>query len=211
MVNQQLIDPESIVVVGASNNITKPGGKLFHNIKNGTFGGSLYAINPKEDSIQGLPSFRELKDLPSVDLAILAVPASFCLQAVKELVETKNTKAFIIVSAGFSEENEAGADIEKQIAQLCKSHEAALIGPNCIGVLTPAYQGIFTLPIPSLDPRGCDFITGSGATAVFIMEAGLQKGLKFANMFSVGNSAVRAWKMYWPTSMKPMLRAYPQG
>ncbi len=55
--------------------------------------------------------------------------------------------------------------------------------------MTPAYQGVFTLPIPSLDPMGCDFISGSGATAVFIMEAGLQKGLRFAHVFSVGNSA----------------------
>ncbi len=65
-----------------------------------------------------------------------------------------------------------------------------LIGPNCIGVMTPAYQGVFTLPIPRLDPQGCDFISGSGATAVFIMEAGLQKGLKFNHVFSVGNSAL---------------------
>ncbi|MCP4313597.1 MAG: CoA-binding protein [Bacteroidetes bacterium] len=189
MVNQQLIDPKSIVVVGASNNIAKPGGKLFHNIKNGTFNGSLYAINPKEDTIQGLPSFRKVKELPPVDLAILAVPAFLCPATVMELAETKNTKAFIIVSAGFSEENEAGARIEKEIAEVCRANEAALIGPNCIGVLTPAFQGVFTLPIPRLDPQGCDFITGSGATAVFIMEAGLQKGLKFAHVFSVGNSA----------------------
>ncbi len=189
MVNQQLIDPESIVVVGASNNKAKPGGKLFHNIKSGTFKGKLYAINPKEDTIQGLPSFREVKDLPSVDLAILAVPATLCLQAVRQLAETRNTKAFIIVSAGFSEENEAGARIEKEIVEVCRANGAVLIGPNCIGVMTPAYQGVFTLPIPALDPRGCDFITGSGATAVFIMEAGLQKGLKFAHVFSVGNSA----------------------
>ena len=55
--------------------------------------------------------------------------------------------------------------------------------------MTPAYQGVFTLPIPRLDPQGCDFISGSGATAVFIMESGLQKGLKFNHVFSVGNSA----------------------
>lgn len=189
MVNQQLIDPESIVVVGASNNKAKPGGKLFHNIKCGTFKGQLYAINPKEDSIQGRPSFREVKELPEVDLAILAIPASLCLAIVRELAETKKTKAVIIVSAGFSEENQAGAAIEKEITEVCRANGAALIGPNCIGVLTPAYQGVFTLPIPSLDSQGCDFITGSGATAVFIMEAGLQKGLKFAHVFSVGNSA----------------------
>nr|MDA3822286.1 acetate--CoA ligase family protein [Bacteroidales bacterium] len=79
--------------------------------------------------------------------------------------------------------------IEKKITAICDKYEAALIGPNCIGVMTPGYQGVFTLPIPKLDPKGCDFISGSGATAVFIMEAGLQKGLKFNSVFSVGNSA----------------------
>ncbi|MCK5136056.1 MAG: acetate--CoA ligase family protein [Bacteroidales bacterium] len=189
MVNKQLIEPESIVVVGASNNIAKPGGKLFHNIRTGTFRGNLYALNPKEDSIQGLPSYRDVKDLPDTDLAILAIPATGCRETIRELAETRNTRAFIIVSAGFSEEDEAGTEIENEIVQICKTYDAALIGPNCIGVMTPAYQGVFTLPIPRLDPQGCDFISGSGSTAVFIMEAGLQKGLKFNHVFSVGNSA----------------------
>lgn len=189
MVNRQLIDPESIVVVGASNNIAKPGGKLIFNIRTGTFKGKLYALNPKEENIQGLKVYREAADLPPTDLAILAIPAKLCFDTVKVLAETKSTRAFIIVSAGFSEEDETGADIEKKIVEVCKSHDAALIGPNCIGVMTPSYQGVFTLPIPRLDPHGCDFISGSGATAVFIMESGLQKGLRFNHVFSVGNSA----------------------
>ena len=189
MINRQLINPESIVVVGASNNISKPGGKLFYNIRTGTFKGKLCAVNPKEDEIQGLPSYREIVDLPQTELAFLAVPASLCTAVVKELAETRGTRAFIIVSAGFSEENSEGAEIEKEIVEICKKHDAALIGPNCIGVMTPAYQGVFTLPIPQLDPEGCDFISGSGATAVFIMESGLQKGLRFNHVFSVGNSA----------------------
>lgn len=189
MVNRQLIDPESIVVVGASDNLSKPGGKLIHNIHTGSFKGSLYALNPKKDSIQGLPSYRDVKELPETDLAILAVPAPLCLEIVQELAANKNTRAFIIVSAGFSEENEQGAIIEQKIKEICEHYEAALVGPNCIGVMTPAYQGVFTLPIPRLDPQGCDFISGSGATAVFIMESGLQKGLKFNHVFSVGNSA----------------------
>jgi acyl-CoA synthetase (NDP forming) len=189
MVNQQLIDPKSIVVVGASNNISKPGGKIFYNIRNGTFKGALYAVNPGEDSIQEMQSFREISELPDTDLAILAIPAQYCTDAVRQLAETKNTKAFIVISAGFSEENEEGARIEKKLVGICNAHEAALIGPNCIGVMTPAYQGVFTLPIPILGPKGCDFISGSGATAVFIMESGLQKGLQFNHVFSVGNSA----------------------
>jgi acyl-CoA synthetase (NDP forming) len=190
MVNRQLTDPESIVVVGASNNLTKPGGKLFYNILTGTFSGELFALNPREDSIQGFPSYHTVEDLPETDLAILAIPASLCLETVRDLALKKQTRAFIIVSAGFSEENQEGARIEKEIAQVCRMHGAALIGPNCIGVMTPSYQGVFTLPIPKLEAGGCDFISGSGATAVFIMEAGLQKGLKFNHVFSVGNSAL---------------------
>jgi acetyltransferase len=189
MINRQLINPESIVVAGASNNICKPGGKLFYNIRTGTFGGKLYGLNPREDQIQGLPSYREVCDLPSTELAFLAIPAGLCAAVVQELAETKGTRAFIIVSAGFSEENVQGAEIEREIVQICNKFDAALIGPNCIGVMTPSYQGVFTLPIPRLDPRGCDFISGSGATAVFIMESGLQKGLRFNHVFSVGNSA----------------------
>ena len=189
MINRQLINPESIVVVGASNNITKPGGKLFYNIRTGTFKGSLCALNPQEDEIQGLPSYREIRELPDVELAFLAVPAMLCASLVRELAETRGTRAFIIVSAGFSEENDEGAEVEREIVEICNQYDAALIGPNCIGVMTPAYQGVFTLPIPNLDPQGCDFISGSGATAVFIMESGLQKGLRFNHVFSVGNSA----------------------
>ncbi|MEN8202040.1 MAG: acetate--CoA ligase family protein [Bacteroidota bacterium] len=189
MVNRQLIEPESIVVVGASNNVSKPGGKLFHNLRVGTFKGELYGLNPKEDSIQGLPCFHSVEEMPATDLAFLAVPAKLCLEIVREMAETRNTRAFIIVSAGFSEENAEGAIIEKELVKICNSHQASLIGPNCIGVMTPAYQGVFTLPIPRLDPQGCDFISGSGATAVFIMESGLQKGLRFNHVFSVGNSA----------------------
>jgi acyl-CoA synthetase (NDP forming) len=189
MINRQLINPESIVVVGASNNICKPGGKLLHNIRNGTYKGALYSLNPKEEEIQGLPSYRRIEELPPTELAFLAVPAALCASLVRELAGTKGTRAFIIVSAGFSEENKEGARIEAEIVEICKEYDAALIGPNCIGVMTPSYQGVFTLPIPKLDPKGCDFISGSGATAVFIMESGLQKGLRFNHVFSVGNSA----------------------
>lgn len=189
MVNRQLIEPESIVVVGASNNTSKPGGKLFHNLRTGTFKGALYALNPKEETIQGLPAYRDVSELPDTDLAFLAVPAPLCLQIVADLARSKGTRAFVIISAGFGEENEEGMKIEREIVKVCASYGASLVGPNCIGVMTPFYQGVFTMPIPRLDPMGCDFISGSGATAVFIMEAGLQKGLKFNHVFSVGNSA----------------------
>ena len=146
-------------------------------------------VNPKEKEVQGVRSFPSVEVLPEVDLAILAIPARFCPDTVRVLTETKNTKAFIIVSAGFSEENEEGKTLEQEVVALVEKAGASLIGPNCIGVMTPFYQGVFTLPIPKLSPKGVDFISGSGATAVFIMESGMPKGLQFASVFSVGNSA----------------------
>lgn len=189
MINKKLLNPNSIVVVGASNNIHKPGGKVLKNLLDGNFKGDLYVTNPKEDEVQGVQSFKDPNDLPNVDLAILAIAAKYCVQTVKLLVEQKQTRAFIILSAGFSEENEEGAKLEKEIVDIINNVDGSLIGPNCVGVLNQNYNGIFTTPIPKLDPQGVDFISGSGATAVFIIESGVLKGLKFASVYSVGNSA----------------------
>lgn len=189
MINEQLLRPKSIVIVGASNNIQKPGGKIVKNLLDHQFAGDLYAINPNEDRIQGIPCFAAVEELPSVDLAILAIPARFCHDVILQLIEGNDTRAFIIISAGFSETDEKGKILEQQIAETVEKHHACLIGPNCIGVMTPDHASVFTTPVPKLTPDGCDFISGSGATAVFIIESGIPKGLRFANVFSVGNSA----------------------
>lgn len=189
MINEQLLNPKSIVVVGGSDDVQKPGGKVLKNLIDGDFKGDLYVANPKMDSVQGIQSYKDPKDLPQVDLAILAIAAKFCPSTIKFLAEERNTRAFIILSAGFSEENEEGAKLEQEIVEIVNSVGGSLIGPNCVGVLNPNYNGVFTTPIPSLDPKGCDFISGSGATAVFIMESGVPKGLSFASVYSVGNSA----------------------
>lgn len=189
MINKQLINPESIVVIGASNDISKPGGKILKNIIDGGYSGKLYVVNPKETRVQGINVYAAASDMPPVDLAILAIAARFVPDTIETLIKHKNTRAFIILSAGFSEESPEGQKLEKKVVELINSVNGALIGPNCTGILTPYHHSIFTYPIPKLDPKGCDFISGSGATACFIMEEGIPKGLTFANVFSVGNSA----------------------
>ncbi len=189
MINQQLINPSSIVVVGASNDITKPGGKILKNIIDGNFKGELYVTNLKEDMVQGIKSYKDPAELPQVDLAVMAIAAKFIPETVEILTLQKGTRAFIILSAGFSEESHEGALLEKDVVEKINKVNGSLIGPNCVGILTPYHHSIFTYPIPRLEPKGCDFISGSGATACFIMEAGIPKGLTFANVFSVGNSA----------------------
>lgn len=189
MVTKQLIDPKSIVVVGGSDDVHKPGGAVLRNLQDGNFKGSLYVVNPKMDEVQGIKSYKDVKDLPEVDCAILAIAAKYCPATVEILAKQKNTRAFIILSAGFHEENKEGARLEHQIVEIIDSVGGSLIGPNCIGVLTNHYSGVFSLPIPKLDPQGVDLISGSGATALFIMDVGMQKGIKFNSTYSVGNSA----------------------
>ncbi len=190
MLNDQLLNPSSIVVVGGSDDIRKPGGKIVSNIVNGGYSKPLYIINHKQDSVQGIRAYQQVEGLPfGIDLAILAIAATECVAVIEKLAKTKDTKAFIVISAGFSEEGESGALLEKQMVEIVKSVNGCLIGPNCVGVITQNHKSVFTEPIPALNVKGADFISGSGATAVFIMESGYFKGLKFNSVFSVGNSA----------------------
>ena len=157
------------------------------NIINGGFTGTLRIVNPKEDEVQGIKVFHDISELPPTELAILVIPARFCPDTVKALASEKGTKAFIIISAGFGEETEEGALLEKEILDTCEQYGAALIGPNCIGLLNNHHHSVFTKPIPQLNPRGVDFISGSGATAVFILESAVMKGLQFNSVWSIGN------------------------
>ena len=189
MINNQLLHPQSIAVVGGSSNVSKPGGKILKNIIDGGFKGAVYAVNPRETDITGAICFSDVKWLPEVDLAILSIPAKLCLQVIKILTREKTTRAFVIISAGFSEEGAEGALLEKEIVDEINSVNGCLIGPNCIGILTPDHHSLFTSLIPIMDPMGCDLISSSGATAVFILESGMTKGLRFSSIFSVGNGA----------------------
>ena len=206
MLRKELIDPASIVVVGGSNNIRKPGGKVLLNIIEGGYKGKLFVVNKKEDEVQGIKCYQDTTELPDVDLAIIAIPAQYCKDTIRILAEEKKTRAFVIITAGFSEQTSEGAILEKEIADIVTANDANMIGPNCMGVLTPSYNGIFTSPVPRLNPHGCDFVSGSGGTAIFILESALPKGLTFSSLFSVGNSTqigVEDVLQHWDETFDP--------
>lgn len=188
MITTQLLRPASIVVVGASNNVHKPGGAILRNLISGGYTGELRAVNPKETEIQGVKAYADVKDIPDTDLAVLAIPAAFCPDAVQTLAAEKQVRAFIILSAGFGEETHEGAILEDRILQTVNEYGASLIGPNCIGYMNSFHHSVFSQPIPNLNPHGVDLISSSGATAVFILESAVTKGLPFNSVWSVGNA-----------------------
>ncbi|MBR2437657.1 MAG: CoA-binding protein, partial [Bacteroidales bacterium] len=189
MIAKELISPRSVAVIGASDDTSKPGGNALKNLIDTGYNGELYAVNPKNDYVQGIKSYKSADDLPQTDCAILAIPAKMCPQTVEVLCRDKGCRGIVIFSAGFHEESHEGALLEMEITDTVNRYGASLIGPNCIGLITNSYAGVFTHPVSNLSPDGIDIVSGSGATVVFIMEEAVKRGLNFSNVFSVGNSA----------------------
>ena len=144
----------------------------------------------RDEQVQGLPTFPSVEALPSPpELAIISIPAPHVVDAVRSLAQ-RGTKGFIVLSCGFSELNEQGRILEQELTDIVNNAEGTLIGPNSLGVFTPQYFGTFGGPTHDPVPGTIDFISASGSTAAFIMEAGLDRGVPFASLVSVGNSAM---------------------
>lgn len=213
MITKELFDASSIAIVGASNDTGKIGGKVTENLITAGYKKPVYLINPKESEIMGYKSYASVNDMANAELAIIAIPVKYVEETIKVLAEEKNTKAFIILSSGFSETNDEGAQIEQSIVDICNKNGASLIGPNCIGVMTPNYCGIFAGCIPELKEKGCDLVSGSGSIATFIVEQGVPIGLSFASIISVGNSAqigvediVKYWDETFDENKSPKIK-----
>ncbi len=189
MLSTELLDPKSILVVGGSTRLDHLGGSVLKNLLDQGFKGELMVMNPKRDRVQGVRSYRAVEDVPGVELAIFAIPAAQIRPIMETLIRNKGTRAFIVYSAGFSELNEEGRILEQELLSLVNENGCSLLGPNHIGMLNQNYAGIFTKPVPRLDPGGVDYVSGSGATAVFTVEAAKRTGLTFNSLITVGNSA----------------------
>ncbi|TAL68264.1 MAG: CoA-binding protein [Bacteroidetes bacterium] len=203
MIPKELIEPKSIVVVGGSNDISKPGGRVMKNIIDGGYKGDLFVVNPKESVVQGITCNKNVSELVKAELAIIAISSKIIPETLESLIEKSGCKTFIVLSAGFSEMGSEGKLLEEKISDIVTKVNGCLIGPNCMGVMTTAYRGMFGGPMPELDIKGCDFVSGSGATAVFILETAIPMGLKFSSVFTVGNSAligVEDILQYWDES-----------
>lgn len=189
MITRQLINPESIVVVGGSTDERNIGGAALNNLLS-TFSGTIYSVNKKINSFgEKVRCFTDIMDLPAVDCALMCIPAGSCTSAVDILVNRKGCKAVIVLSAGFSETDPEGKQYEEELKELCDRAGAALIGPNCIGVITPFFDGTFCKPVPILREQGVTLISGSGSAIVYLLETAPMLGVSFSSVFSVGNSA----------------------
>ncbi len=200
---KSLLDPASLVVVGASEDITKPGGKLVRNILTRGYTGRLLLVNPKASEVQGVRAYATIDALPTVpELAFIAIPSKQVRSALVELAR-KGVQAVVVLSAGFGEMSAEGKLEEQRLADIADVHGVLLIGPNCSGIVSHAHASKFSGLPPESHKGGIDFLSGSGATVDFLYELATQRGLRFNSLLNVGNSA--------QTGVTDLLRLYDEA
>ena len=188
-----LLEPTSIAVVGASDDTSKPGGKLVRNILLRGYAGELLLVNPKAREVQGVKAYPSIDALPvAPELAFIAIPAKLVRTTLQELA-AKGARAVVVLSAGFGEVSAEGRAEERQLVDIANAHGMLLIGPNCSGIVSHAHAGKFSGVPPISRKGGIDFL----------YELSTRRGLQFNSLLNVGNSA--------QTGVTDLLRLYEEA
>jgi len=182
-----LFNPKSIALIGASNNIGKWGAIVFLNIKLGGYAGRLHPVNPKEESIFGHKSYARITQIPEpIDLAVIAIPASLSMGAIRDCIE-KGVRMAIVITSDFSETGEEGARLEKEMVETARAGGLRLVGPNTMGIFSASSS--LTALMPPVRPRKgkVSLVSQSGNIGTQMMAWGEKFAVGFDKYVSSGN------------------------
>ena len=188
---EELFEPKSIAVVGASNKPDTVGQSLFRNILQAGYKGVAYPVNPGWKSVSGVRCYPTVADLPEVpDLGIVIVPAA-AVPGVVEQFGKAGTKGVVIISSGFREIGGEGIAREEELVRVASKHRMSVVGPNCFGVInTDPAMSLNATFSESLPPKGnIAFVSQSGALCAGILRYGTSERIGFSRFVSVGNRA----------------------
>ncbi|MDJ0790401.1 MAG: GNAT family N-acetyltransferase [Acidimicrobiia bacterium] len=181
--------PQSVAVIGASRNRASIGGRLFSNIIDADYRGPVYPVNPKTPFVRSIPTYASVKDIPvPIDLAFIVVPGPHVLDVVRECAE-KGVRGLCVISAGFSETGEEGAQAEAELLEVVREGGMRMVGPNCMGLLNTdqavSLDGQFG-PLPAI-PGNVAMSSQSGALGLAILDYARELGIGISTFVSVGN------------------------
>jgi len=192
--------PQSVAIIGASATKGKVGNIILSNMlygsseneKNNVFGGfkgEIYPINPQADEILGIKAYNSLTAVPKpVDMAVICIPPKGVKDAIENCGKT-GIKSAVIITAGFSETGEEGANTEKEILVLAKKHNIRIIGPNCLGIIS-TYSDLNATFGDAVPKRGpISFASQSGALCTSVIQYSFEEFLGFSNFVSIGNKS----------------------
>jgi acyl-CoA synthetase (NDP forming)/RimJ/RimL family protein N-acetyltransferase len=188
---RSVLAPSSVVVVGASADRRTVGGALLHNLLAAPFAGTLYAVNRRADSAQGVRTYPSVADLPGpVELAVVAVPADDVVDVARESA-AKGARALVVASAGFGEADGVGAARRAELVDVCRRTGMRLVGPNCLGVVNTAEEvrlhATFARSLPA--PGRVGFLTQSGGLGIAVLDRLGHWDVGLSSFVSVGDKA----------------------
>ncbi len=187
----QYFYPDSICIVGASSKPKSLGYELTKSVKQYGYTGDLALVNPKADEILGFKCYPTISSIDyRIDLAIVMVPKQFVEETIKELI-AKKTQAIILITAGFKETGEDGAEAEKRILQIIRDSNARLVGPNCMGIINaiPSIKMNATFVAEEPKTGTMAFCSQSGAIGAAVLNSLRETDIRFGQFISVGNKA----------------------
>ncbi len=189
---QRMLSPKSIAIVGVSADFNKLNGRPFKFLLDKGYAGTIYPVNPKYDSIEGIKCYASVADLPApADLAVVAVPAKFVLDTVRQL-GAANIPSAVIFSSGFGEMGAEGKALEAEVAQAAREGGVRICGPNGLGLIN-AFEGVmatFSQYADADTPAGpVGFVTQSGAFGTAIAALARRRNLGFGLFLNTGNEA----------------------
>ncbi len=184
-----LFKPNSVAVVGVSNDPTKLGSVILSNIIDAGFKGKLYPVNPKYDELFGYKTYKKISDIPGkVDLICVAIPAPFVADTLRDAGK-KKVKAAIIITAGFREIGGDGVKMEQEIKEVAKKAGIRLMGPNCLGMINPSANINASFAASYPQDGNIAFLSQSGAFCTAVLDMSLEKQVGFSHFVSLGNKA----------------------
>ncbi len=186
-----LLSPRSVAIIGASDDPARIGGRPIHYMHAAGFTGAILPVNPKRETIQGLPAYPSIAAIEdSVDVALIALPAALVNGTLRDCA-AKGVKACIIFSSGFAEEGGEGARRQAEMREICRETGMRVIGPNCLGCFNAetGFTATFTSTLDRGPPRpgGLSIASQSGAYGSHIYFTARLRGLGVGKLITTGN------------------------
>ena len=188
-----MFKPKSVAVVGATERAGSVARTILWNLISTSFGGTIFPVNPKYNSILGIKAYPNIAAIPDpVDLAVIVTPAKTVPGIIEECVNA-GVSAAIIISAGFKETGPEGAALEQQILKIARRGRMRIIGPNCLGVMNPITGLNATFASTMARPGSVGFISQSGALLTAILDWSFRENVGFSAFVSIGSMLDVGW------------------
>ena len=186
---QKLFTPQAVAVVGASHTEGKVGHSLMKNLVDHGYKGKIYPVNPKAEEIMGLKCTPDISSLPAgVDLAVIAIPAKLCPQAIEDCGR-KGIGAAIVISAGFKEVGAEGKELEGRLFNASMAGGVRVLGPNCLGLINTANKMDASFAAHFPEAGNIAVLSQSGAICTAMLDWAVKNHIGFSKLISVGNKA----------------------